>query len=86
MNDRSPPDLDDNILRKMGVTREEYERRRNNFRQRSLDLDERAPAVGTSAPDFEVECLSPAGKRTGEMLRLSSLRGAPVALVFGSYT
>ena len=39
----------------------------------------------TPAPDFEVERLSSAGKRTGELFRLSSFRGAPVALAFGSY-
>jgi hypothetical protein len=86
MNDRSLPDLDDNVLREMGVTREEFEKRRDNFLKRALDLDKRAPRVGKSAPDFEVERLSPTGSRTGEMFRLSSLRGAAVALVFGSYT
>ena len=46
----------------------------------------RVPAVGTPAPDFEIERLDRDRKRTGEMVRLSALKGKPVALVFGSYT
>ena len=38
------------------------------------------------APDFELEGLAPDRSRTGETVRLSALRGMPVALVFGSYT
>ena len=38
------------------------------------------------APDFELERLSPEGRRTGQTFRLSSGRGRPVGLVFGSYT
>ena len=46
----------------------------------------RVPQVGTPAPDFEIERLDRDRKRTGEMVRLSALKGRPVALVFGSYT
>ncbi len=46
----------------------------------------RVPAVGKPAPDFEIERLDRDRKRTGEMVRLSALKGKPVALVFGSYT
>ena len=46
----------------------------------------RVPQVGTPAPDFEIERLDRARKRTGERIRLSALKGRPVALVFGSYT
>lgn len=46
----------------------------------------RVPAVGSAAPDFEIERLDRERKRTGEFVRLSSLRGRPVALAFGSYT
>jgi cytochrome oxidase Cu insertion factor (SCO1/SenC/PrrC family) len=45
-----------------------------------------APQVGDMAPDFELERLDPNRKRTGEFVRLSALRGQPVALAFGSYT
>ena len=41
---------------------------------------------GTMAPDFEIDMLTRTYKRTGERCRLSSLRGTPVGLVFGSYT
>jgi hypothetical protein len=50
------------------------------------EREARTPAVGTEAADFELELLSPEGKRTGELRRLSNHRGRPVALVFGSYT
>jgi hypothetical protein len=46
----------------------------------------RVPQVGAPAPDFELERLDRDRKRTGETVRLSSLGGKPVALVFGSYT
>ena len=65
-----------------GETREQYEAM---VRERS-QRDQAAPKVGEPAPDFEIERLTSAGKRTGEMFRLSSTRGKPVALVFGSYT
>jgi cytochrome oxidase Cu insertion factor (SCO1/SenC/PrrC family) len=44
--------------------------------------DESAPKVGEEAPDFELPVLH----GNGETVRLSGLRGKPVALVFGSYT
>ncbi len=84
MSDRPP--LDEDALRKMGVTREEYEERRKTRQEYSLDLSKRAPDVGTMAPDFEIERLSASGARTDQTFRLSSVRGEPAALVFGSYT
>ncbi len=42
--------------------------------------------VGDAAPDFEIERLDRWRKRTGEFVKLSNLRGRPVALAFGSYT
>ena len=42
----------------------------------------RAPKVGDEAPDFQLPILD--GK--GATVRLSELRGRPVALIFGSYT
>ena len=47
---------------------------------------EKSPKVGDVAPDFELERLDARGHRTGEMMRLSSYFGAPIGLVFGSYT
>jgi hypothetical protein len=42
--------------------------------------------AGDVAPDFELERLDRSKKRTGEFVKLSDLRGRPVALAFGSYT
>jgi hypothetical protein len=42
--------------------------------------------AGIEAPDFEIERLDRWKKRTGEFVKLSDLRGRPVALAFGSYT
>jgi predicted ATPase len=46
----------------------------------------RVPKVGTEAPDFRIERLTRDKKRTGDYVRLSALRGKPVALLFGSFT
>ena len=46
----------------------------------------RVPQPGSAAPDFELEALGADGARAGERVRLSALKGTPVALVFGSYT
>ncbi len=62
---------------------------RESFRQRWFDKVERdkdSPKIGAEAPDFELERLGPSGQRSGENLRLSSLRGRPVGLIFGSFT
>lgn len=54
--------------------------------RRRLEKDRRSPQPGEEAPDFELERLDAAGRRSGEYLRLSSLRGRPTGLIFGSYT
>jgi hypothetical protein len=54
--------------------------------ERRLQADKNAPRPGDVAPDFTLELLSAAGARTGESLSLSSLRGKPVGLIFGSFT
>ena len=62
---------------------------RDSMRERwaaKLERDRNSPRAGDEAPDFELELLSPEGRRTGENLRLSSLRGKPVGLIFGSFT
>ena len=71
---------------KTGLTREQYlERYEAEVRERAR-RDLAAPKAGEPAPDFSIERLTTAGQRTGEMFRLSSTRGSPVGLVFGSYT
>ena len=44
------------------------------------------PKIGDEAPDFVADVLDRDRKRTGEEVRLSSLRGKPVGIVFGSFT
>ena len=44
------------------------------------------PPVGSIAPDFVADRLDRNRKRTGGQMRLSALRGKPVAIAFGSFT
>jgi len=82
----SPDSLPPERWEKIGLSREQFlARYEAEVRERAL-RDLTAPKAGEPAPDFEIERLTAAGKRTGEMFRLSSTRGSPVALVFGSYT
>ena len=67
---------------RMMMTPEQY----TAMRAERLAREAVAPAVGDAAPDFTAQRLTPSGKPTGEMLTLSSMRGLPVGLVFGSYT
>lgn len=78
--------IPEETFRKLGTTREEF----RDIRRSMAAREERTPAAGTAAPDFEIERLSADGQRTGETFRLSEQLsqggGRPVALVFGSYT
>jgi hypothetical protein len=76
--DKIPPEL----WKQMNITPEQFKL----VQARMAEREEHAPAVGSIAPDFTLKRLSPAGKLTEERVRLSDLRGQPVALVFGSYT
>ena len=69
-------------LKEWNISRKEYDR----LQAVKLERESRVAPVGAMAPDFELEQLSPEGDRTGETTRLSSFRGRPVALAFGSYT
>lgn len=44
------------------------------------------PRPGQMAPDFVADVLDRDRKLTGDTVRLSDLRGKPIALVFGSFT
>lgn len=77
-----PAEIDPARWKRMNMSVEAY----GEMRAAALARDAQAPEVGAMAPDFEIERLSPAGARTGEMFRLSDTRGKPVALIFGSYT
>jgi hypothetical protein len=75
-----------------GISDEELEFRgwtRDGMRagyERRLEADKKSPQPGEPAPDFTLELLSATGTRTGEPLSLSSLRGKPTGLIFGSFT
>ena len=66
----------------MGISQAEFAERWRIRLERNLG----APEIGSLAPDFNLEILSSAGEQTGEKFRLSSARGQPVGLIFGSYT
>ncbi len=74
--------ISDDELEFRGRTREGM---RRSWLER-IERDKDSPRIGDQAPEFELELLSPAGERTGETLGLSSLRGRPVGLIFGSFT
>ena len=69
-------------LKEWNISREEYDR----LQAVKLEREKKVAPVGAMAPDFKLEQLSPEGDQTGETTRLSSFRGRPVALAFGSYT
>ena len=66
----------------MMMTPEQYA----EMREGRVARERKAPRVGDPAPDFTLERLAADGSRTGRTFTLSSLRGQPVGLVFGSYT
>jgi hypothetical protein len=69
-------------MKEWNISRDEYDR----LQAVKLERESKVAPVGAMAPDFELERLSPEGDRTGETTRVSSFRGRPVALAFGSYT
>jgi hypothetical protein len=77
-----PEKIPAEIWRQMNISKERFAEIQQAMAEREL----RTPAVGSLAPDFDLELLSPSGERTGKRVRLSHSRGRPVALVFGSYT
>ncbi len=77
-----PDKIPDEVFERMNISREDFK----EVVARMAERDARTPPVGSPAPDFELELLDAQGQRTGEYRRLSSHRGRPVALVFGSYT
>lgn len=74
--------ISDEELAFRGMTRDGYRKR---WAEREA-LDKTSPQIGEQAPDFELERLGPDGRRSGEMLSLSALRGKPVGLILGSFT
>jgi hypothetical protein len=76
--DKIPPA----IWEQMQITRERFAEVAALMEER----EKRAPAPGSFAPDFALRRLGAGRKPSAERVRLSELRGRPVALVFGSYT
>jgi len=70
------------MRKQLNISKEEFEQ---IYRQQ-LEREANTPPVGSVAPDFDLQVLGDGGTLSGERLRLSSMRGRPVALVFGSYT
>lgn len=64
------------------ISEEEFEAHMAEEKAREADV----PQVGTEAPDFIADVLGPNRQRTGQQVKLSELRGKPVALAFGSFT
>ncbi|HEY5567717.1 MAG TPA: hypothetical protein VIM81_10795 [Gammaproteobacteria bacterium] len=64
------------------ITEEQFDERVAEMQARQA----RVPQPGAVAPDFELDALDRNRLRTGDTVRLSELRGKPVALIFGSYT
>ncbi len=78
----SPEELRKNALAVSDMTGEQFDALMARLEERQKDV----PQEGTEAPDFEIDILDRQRKRSGETLRLSSLRGKPVGLIFGSWT
>jgi hypothetical protein len=70
------------VWKQMNISKQDFAK----LREHMLEREKHTPAAGTLAPDFEIERLSAKGERTGQSFRLSSRRGRPVGLIFGSYT
>ena len=73
----------DEWFEKRGKTRDGL---RKFIENRIINDQKFSPKIGENAPDFEVEKLDNKGKRTGELIKLSSYFGKPIGLIFGSYT
>ena len=74
--------LDPERLKRLNISPEDYIK----VKELADEREKRVPQIGDPAPDFQLERLTGDGKRTDQRVRLSSLRGKPVLLYFGSYT
>ncbi len=74
--------LDPERLKRLNISPEDYIK----VKELAEEREKRVPQIGDPAPDFELERLTDDGKRTDQRVRLSTLRGKPVLLYFGSYT
>ena len=74
--------ISDEALAELMISREDW----TEMRLKRNVIEKNVPQVGDEAPDFNLEKLTFDGARTGEFVGLSTLRGKPVTLYFGSYT
>ena len=77
-----PDQIPEEMWKRMNISKEEFKA----IRDQMVEREKTAPAVGSPAPDFDVERLSPQGERTDQSVRLSDHFDRPVGLIFGSYT
>jgi hypothetical protein len=74
--------LDLERLKRLNISPEDYIK----VKELADERERHVPGIGDPAPDFDLELLTGDGKRSDQRVRLSSLRGKPVLLYFGSYT
>ena len=74
--------LDLERLKRLNVSPEDYVK----IKEVANEREKSVPQVGEPAPNFDLERLTADGKRSDQRVRLSSLKGKPVLLYFGSYT
>ncbi len=70
------------IWEQMNISKEKF----GQLMAIAAEREKKVPAVGSAAPDFSLRRLGRDRRPLAERVRLSELRGRPVALVFGSYT
>ena len=74
-----PQNVPDEVLKRLGLTRERFEAMRNDHEEREA----RAPNIGDVAPGFTLPTLGDRDK----LVSLSDFQGRrAVGLIFGSYT
>ena len=80
--DDLPEEAVDRLCEMYKTTKEKLQARFDD----GLEREKNSPTAGKKAPDFNLERLDAAGKRTGAPVRLYDNLDKPVALIFGSYT
>ena len=83
MRDQMDSVSDDKFEGEMGLSKADF----LDYLDKAAAVEERCRAnVGDPAPDFSAHVLKDDGKVSSDLFTLSSRRGSPVSLIFGSYT
>ena len=83
MRDQMDSMSDDKFEGEMGLSKTDF----LDYLDKAAAVEERCRAnVGDPAPDFSAHVLKDDGKVSSDLFTLSSRRGSPVSLIFGSYT